>query len=150
MRRPVRTMTEPPTPSRRIRLGDPTSSAPGGVMVAALRPRPVALIAVGGVVDDAVVRAPSFGEGQVEADQVDVDADDSGIEHPQGLVEQFLAGLVPLAHDDLGRGGHVRVWHVSGFRPSVPSVPSVRAAASVQAPRPPPLDLVACQQASIR
>ena len=40
MRLPVRTITWPPISSRRIRLGLPTSPAPSGVTVAALRPSP--------------------------------------------------------------------------------------------------------------
>lgn len=44
-RRPVRTMTEPPTSSRRIRFGEPTSPAPSGVVVAAFSPRPASRIA---------------------------------------------------------------------------------------------------------
>src|SRR5918994_960267 len=45
MRRPVRMMTFPSTSSRRIRLGEPTSSLPSGVIVAALIPRPASRIA---------------------------------------------------------------------------------------------------------
>ena len=45
IRRPVRTMTEPPTPSRRMRLGLPTSPVVSGVMVAAFSPRPVSRMA---------------------------------------------------------------------------------------------------------
>src|SRR4051812_21618437 len=45
MRRPVRTMTLPSTSSRRIRFGEPTSSEPSGVMVAALMPNPAAFMA---------------------------------------------------------------------------------------------------------
>ena len=45
MRRPVRTMTLPPTSSRRIRFGEPTSSRPSGVTVAALMPKPASRIA---------------------------------------------------------------------------------------------------------
>ena len=45
MRRPVRTITDPPTPSRKMRFGLPTSPAPSGVTVAAFNPRPVARIA---------------------------------------------------------------------------------------------------------
>ena len=40
MRRPVRTITLPSIPSRIMRLGLPTSSAPSGVIVAALIPSP--------------------------------------------------------------------------------------------------------------
>src|SRR5919198_5638836 len=46
MRRPVRTMTRPPISSRRIRFGEPTSSRPSGVIVAAFRPRPWSRIAL--------------------------------------------------------------------------------------------------------
>ncbi len=38
IRRPVRMITRPPTSSRRMRLGEPTSSLPSGVTVAALTP----------------------------------------------------------------------------------------------------------------
>ncbi len=44
MRRPVRTITLPPTRSRISRFGLPTSSAPSGVIVAALIPNPVSAI----------------------------------------------------------------------------------------------------------
>ena len=40
IRRPVRTITWPPISSRRIRFGEPTSSAPSGVIVAAFSPSP--------------------------------------------------------------------------------------------------------------
>src|SRR5919108_1286080 len=40
IRRPVRTITRPPISSRRMRFGEPTSSAPSGVIVAAFSPRP--------------------------------------------------------------------------------------------------------------
>src|SRR5918994_506093 len=45
IRRPVRTMTLPSTSSRRMRLGEPTSSLPSGVTVAALIARPASRIA---------------------------------------------------------------------------------------------------------
>jgi hypothetical protein len=45
MRRPVRMITLPSTSSRRIRFGEPTSSAPSGVTVAALIPKPASRIA---------------------------------------------------------------------------------------------------------
>ena len=45
IRRPVRMMTLPFTSSRRMRLGDPTSSLPSGVIVAALMPSPHAFMA---------------------------------------------------------------------------------------------------------
>ena len=45
MRRPVRTMTDPPTPSRRMRFGLPTSPVCSGVIVAAFSPNPVSRMA---------------------------------------------------------------------------------------------------------
>ncbi len=45
MRRPVRMITLPSIASRRMRLGLPTSSAPSGVIVAALRPKRASAIA---------------------------------------------------------------------------------------------------------
>ncbi len=45
IRRPVRTITLPPIPSRMIRFGLPTSSAPSGVIVAAFSPRPASRMA---------------------------------------------------------------------------------------------------------
>ena len=45
IRRPVRTMTVPFMPRRRMAFGEPTSSAPSGVIVAALIPSPVSRIA---------------------------------------------------------------------------------------------------------
>ncbi len=45
IRRPVRTITLPSSASRSSRFGLPTSSAPSGVIVAALSPSPVARIA---------------------------------------------------------------------------------------------------------
>src|ERR671930_331862 len=45
IRRPVRTITRPPISSRRIRFGEPPSSRPSGVIVAAFRPRPCSRIA---------------------------------------------------------------------------------------------------------
>src|SRR3954464_11742814 len=45
LRRPVRTITRPPISSRRIRFGEPTSSARSGVTVAAFSPSPASRIA---------------------------------------------------------------------------------------------------------
>ena len=53
MRRPVRTMTEPPMPSRKMRFGLPTSPVISGVTVAAFRPRPVSRMAAAASADDA-------------------------------------------------------------------------------------------------
>ena len=101
IRRPVRTMTEPPTPSRRMRFGLPTSPVVSGVMVAALSPRPVSPHGGGGLADDLVGRRSPVPEGEVEPDQVEVEPEDSGVQHPQRLVEQLLPGLVAIADDDL-------------------------------------------------
>src|SRR5574337_1039296 len=46
MRRPVRRITLPSISSRRMALGDPTSPGVSGVIVAALRPRPVSRMAL--------------------------------------------------------------------------------------------------------
>ena len=40
-------------------------------------------------------------ERQVETHQLEFEPEDVGVEHPQGLIEQFLPGLVAVAHDDL-------------------------------------------------
>ena len=53
IRRPVRTITLPSIASRRIRFGLPTSSAPSGVIVAALIPSPVSQHRLGGLGADA-------------------------------------------------------------------------------------------------
>ena len=106
IRRPVRMMTLPSTSSRRIRLGEPTSSLPSGVTVAALMPKPAARIASAASCDDRVGRLAAVVEREVEARQVELEADDVGIEHPQRLLEQLLAGLVALEHDDAQRVAH--------------------------------------------
>ena len=57
IRRPVRMITLPSISSRRMRLGLPTSSAPSGVIVAALIPKPASRIAARGRRHDLVVRS---------------------------------------------------------------------------------------------
>ena len=100
MRRPVRTITLPPISSRRMRFGEPTSPRVSGVTVAAFRPKPCSRIAARRLVDDRVAgRAPAL-EREVEAGQVDLEADHVGGEHAQRLLEQLLPGLVALEHDD--------------------------------------------------
>ena len=101
IRRPVRTMTEPPTPSRRMRLGLPTSPVVSGVMVAAFEPEARLAHGGGSLADDLVGRRPPVPERQVEPEQLEVETEDAGIEHPQRLVEQLLPGLVTVADDDL-------------------------------------------------
>src|SRR5487761_2174982 len=88
IRRPVRTITEPPTPSRRMRLGEPGLDHGGG-----------------GVADHAVVGHATVLEGEVEVGEVERDAEEVRGHHPQRLVEEFLSGLVAVAHDD-GGGSH--------------------------------------------
>ena len=66
IRRPVRMMTVPSTSSRRIRFGDPTSSLPSGVIVAAFSPYPDSRIGDRRLVHDRVLgRAPML-EREVE------------------------------------------------------------------------------------
>ena len=55
----------------------------------------------GGLADDLVGSGATIAQGQVEPHQVDIEPDDCGVEHPQGFIEQFLPGLVAVAHDDL-------------------------------------------------
>ena len=52
-------------------------------------------------------------------DELELDTEQLGIEHPHGLLEQLLAGLVALEDDDLqgvrhGRGGYPRLPHGPG------------------------------------
>ena len=54
----MRTITEPPTSSRRIRLGEPTSPASSGVIVAAFTPSPVRRM------DAAAARTTSLAEAR--------------------------------------------------------------------------------------
>ena len=107
MRRPVRTMTFPSTSSRRIRFGDPTSSEPSGVTVAALRPKPGGLHGLRRLGHARVVGLPPALEGEVVALQGDVEPEELRVEHAQRLLEELLAGLVALEDDDLeGLLGH--------------------------------------------
>ena len=106
MRRPVRMMTLPSTSSRRMRLGEPTSSSPSGVIVAALIPKPQARIACAASLTTAFAVVAAVGEREVVALELDREPDDVGIEHAQRLLEQLLAGLVALEDDDRQRVGH--------------------------------------------
>ena len=98
IRRPVRTITLPSIASRISRLGLPTSSAPSGVIVAAFSPKP-APHRLGGLGADRVLGPAPVLQREVEALQLDVDADHIRVEHPQCLLEQLLPGLVALEHD---------------------------------------------------
>ena len=106
IRRPVRTMTEPAHAfsqdavgaadvARRLR-GD------GG----RLEPQTRLAHGCGGVADDLVGRGPTVAERQVEARQLEIEPEYSGIEDPQCLVEQLLSGLVTVADDDLAAARH--------------------------------------------
>ena len=104
-RRPVRTITLPSTCSRRIRFGEPTSSAPSGVIVAALRPRPGVAHRGGGLDHDLVGGRSPVLQREVEALELELEPEQAGIEDAQRLLEQLLAGLVALEDHDLDRSG---------------------------------------------
>ena len=55
--------------------------------------------------DDLVLRRAPALEREVEARELELDADHVGREHAQGLLEQLLPGLVPFEDDDR-RGVH--------------------------------------------
>ena len=101
IRRPVRTMTEPPTPSRRMRLGLPTSPVDLRGDGGRLEPETRLTHGGGGLTDDLVRRRSPIRERQVEADQFEVEPEDGRIEHPQRFVEQLLPCLVTVTDDDL-------------------------------------------------
>ena len=88
-----------------MRLGLPTSSAPSGVTVAALRPKRASRMAWAAAVDDLVAGLAAVLEREVVVLELEVDLGDRRVEHPQGLLEQLLAGLVALEHDD-AQSGH--------------------------------------------
>ena len=76
-------MTLPSTSSRRMRLGEPTSSLPSGVTVAAFRPKPASFIAARGLLDDRVGRRAAVLEREVVALELELHPDDVGLEHAQ-------------------------------------------------------------------
>ena len=106
MRRPVRTMTVPPTPSRRIRLGLPTSPVVSGVIVAALSPRPAERIAAAASCTTPFAVRRRFSRDRSNRRSCRSTPNTSGAKHAQRLLEQLLAGLVAVAHDDLPGPGH--------------------------------------------
>ncbi len=114
IRRPVRTMTLPSTSSRRMRLGEPTSSLPSGVIVAALSPKPALAHRRGRLVDDLVVGLAPVVEGEIVAVELELEAEDLGVEHPEGLLEQLLPGLVALEDRDRQRFRHARTHDTTG------------------------------------
>ena len=101
MRRPVRTMTDPSDALSQDAIGTADVARrlrrDGGRLEAQTR----LSHGRGGLADDLVGGGPSVPQGQVEPHQVEIEPEDAGIEHPQGLVEQFLSGLVTVADDDL-------------------------------------------------
>ena len=99
MRRPVRTITRPSTCLRRMAFGLPTSPAPSGVIVAALRPKPVSRKSLGSVVDDLVAGLPAVLEREVEVLALDLESEHVRLEEADRLAEELLAGLVPVEHD---------------------------------------------------
>ena len=99
-------ITLPSIASRRIRFGLPTSSAPSGVIVAALIPKPASRIARAAASTTSLPRAAAVLEREVEVLELELDAEDVRVEHPQRLLEQLLAGLVALEHDYPGPVGH--------------------------------------------
>ena len=101
-------MTLPSTSSRRIRLGEPTSSAPSGVTVAALRPRPASRMACAASETTPLRGRPAVLQREVVALELEVEAEQIGVQDPDRLLEQLLAGLVTLQHDDRERICHVR------------------------------------------
>ena len=54
-----------------------------------------------GLADHVVARRPPVSEGEIEPQQLEVEAEDPRVEHAQRFVEQLLTGLVAIADDDL-------------------------------------------------
>src|SRR3954465_5438175 len=115
MRRPVRMITLPSTSSRRMRFGAPPGRdgvrRPDVVLALGrdrgrLEPEAGLTHRAGGLVDAGVVRRAPVFEREVVALELDLALDHLRSEHPQRLLEQLLAGLVALQHDD-----RERVWH---------------------------------------
>ena len=100
MRRPVRTITLPPISSRRMRFGEPTSPAPSGVTVAALRPKPCSRIAAAASCTTPFSVARRFSSERSKRGNASSTPMTSGREHAQRLFEQLLARLVAFEHDD--------------------------------------------------
>ena len=61
-----------------------------------------------GLVDDLVARLAPLLEREVVVVELELDPEQLGVEHPHGLLEQLLAGLVALEDDDLQRVRHGR------------------------------------------
>lgn len=59
-----------------------------------------------GVLDHRVTRLAAVLQGQVEALDLKLQGKYVGAEHPQGLLQQLLPGLISVEHDDLQRVTH--------------------------------------------
>ena len=102
----MRTITFPSTSSRRMRFGEPTSSLPSGVIVAALSPRPASRIALAASVTTSLEVARRCSSERSKRCELELDPEERRVEQPQRLLEQLLSGLVALEDDDLDRLGH--------------------------------------------
>ena len=100
IRRPVRTITDRRSPRGGSGSASRRRRAPPGVIVAAFRPQPVLPDRRGGLVDDGVLRRPPVLERQVEPGELELEPDHVGLQDAERLLEQLLAGLVALEHDD--------------------------------------------------
>ena len=93
-----------------MRFGEPTSPRPSGVTVAAFSPSPCSRIGRGGLVHDAVVGLAAPLEREVEARELELDADHVGREHAEALLQELLPGLVALEDDDRPLVAHRARW----------------------------------------
>ena len=87
-------------------MGEPTSSLPSGVTVAAFSPKPASRIARAASWTISLPVSRRFSSDEVVVVELEVEAQQLGVEHPHGLLEQLLAGLVPFEDDDLQRVRH--------------------------------------------
>ena len=71
--------------------------------VAALSPSPSLAHRPGGLVHDGVLGGPARLEREVVAGELELEPDHVGGEDAERLVEQLLAGVVPLQDDDRPR-----------------------------------------------
>ena len=108
MRRPVRTITRPPISSRRIRFGEPTSSALSGVTVARLQAEPVPPAWPPPPRGRPGCRSRAGTRARGRSGRVDLESDHVGREHAQRLLQQLLPGLV--AFEDHDRGLAMSPW----------------------------------------
>ena len=74
--------------------------APFGGHRGALQAEPVLADRGRSFVDDPVLRRPAVFEGQVEARELELDADHLRRQHPQAFLQQLLARLVAFEDDD--------------------------------------------------